>query len=48
MVEVEEVLEVVVLVVVLGEADFVGVPHRSEGADLDQVERHLEELVLRE
>ena len=36
------------VVVVLGEADFVEAPQRFEWADLDQVERHLVELVPRE
>jgi len=45
---VEADLEAVGLVVALGEADFVGVPHRFEWAELGQVERHLAELVPHE
>jgi hypothetical protein len=48
-VEAEEVLEEVDLVVVaLGEVDFVGVPQHFDLADLGQVERHLAELVPHE
>ena len=49
MVEVAEVLEVEALVAeVLEAVDFAEDPLRSEWAVLDQVERHLAELVLRE
>jgi len=48
-VEAEEVLEAVGLVVAgLEEVDLVEAPQRFEWEDLDQVERHLAELVPRE
>lgn len=46
--EVAVLAAVDLVVAVLAAVDFAEVPHRSEWADLGQVDRHLAELVLRE